>query len=290
MINQRDEITALISLLDDPDSVVYNPVIDRLSDMGTPAIKILEKAWEKSTSTTIQVRIENVIQNIQQSALKKDMKDWVDCHGDQVIYGSYVLNRTMYPSLSVDELEEKINKIKAEIWLELNDRLTALEKIKVINHILFKVHGFNRSIKGIHSPQLYLMNHVIDTQKGLPVSLSILYCEIASRLDLPVYCVDLPRNFLLCYQDKTYQGDPDGILFYINPYTQGTVLGRAEVEKFLSDQNIEKRPEYFRPCSNIEAVQRLAEGLRYSYAASRMDDKAGFIDELIALMRSGNSF
>lgn len=285
MMNKMHEIKALVRLLDDPDRTVQRPVIDRLVELGQPAVRILEHTWESAPDHHFQTTIENVILKIQQEGIKKELKDWTDCQGDQLIFGAYLIARSQYPDLAFGEIDNKISALRNEIWLELNDRLTAMEKVRVINHFLFSVHKYNRSIRGVRSPQLFFVNHVLDTHKGLPVTLSVIYAEIAARLELPVYGVDLPHNFLLCYRDPTYPDDPDGIMFYINPYTQGTILGRKEVEFFLSEQKIEFHPQYMRPATNIETIGRLAEGLRFAYSASRMADKAEFMAELLAILK-----
>lgn len=287
MIKNAEELEALVSLLDDPDYLVHGPVIERLIEMGAPAVKMLEYTWETSSSNLIQVRIENVILQIQKELTKKDLKDWADCRGDQLLYGAYLIARSQYPDIDYAVLERKIEILRSEIWLELNNRLTALEKVRIINHFMFSVHKFNRSIRGLQSPQLYFINHVLDTRKGIPVTLAIIYAEIAARLDLPIYCVDLPHNFLLCYHDPTYLDDPDGVLFYINPYTQGTVLGRAEVELFLKEQKLDNKPEYMRPCSNLKTIGRLSEGLQIAYGAAGQRDKSDYMKELLKIMDKG---
>lgn len=289
MIRIAEELEALVSLLDDPDIMVHGAVTDRLVEMGAPAVKLLEYSWEKASNKFVQERIENIIIEIQRGLVRKDLKDWVDCRGDQLLYGAYLIARSQYPDIEYSSLEKKVELIRSEIWLELNNRLTALEKVRIINHFMYSVHKFNRSIKGLQSPQLYLINHLLDTRKGIPVTLAIIYAEIASRLELPIYCVDLPHNFLLCYHDPTYLDDPDGILFYINPYTQGTVLGRAEVELFLQEQKIEHKPEYMRPCSNITTISRLAEGLKFAYGASGMKGRSGYMKELLAILNKGRT-
>lgn len=281
----NDEINALVILLDDPDKSVRQPVVERLTQLGRPAVKMLEKTWETSSDQHLQSRIENVISTIQQGMVRKELKDWTDCRGEQLIYGAYLIAKSQYPELEFEALDDQIEALRSQIWLELNDQLTAIEKIRIINHFLFTEHNFNRSVRGVHSPQLFFINHVLDTRKGLPISLSIIYAEIATRLNLPVKCVDLPYNFLLCYHDPTYLEDPDGIMFYINPYTRGTILGRPEVTHFLTEQKLDVKPEYTRPCSNIEAIERLAEGLRFAFSASRMDEKAVFMDELLQVLR-----
>lgn len=288
MIRQMEELKALVALLDDPDRSIHGAVVDRLVEVGQPAIRLLENTWETRKDPALQGVIEEVILKIQQEGTLKMIKDWSDCRGEQLLYGAYLIARSHYPELQFEEMDYQVDAFKREIWLELNDRLTALEKVRVINHFLYDVHGFNRSIKGVLSPPLFLINHVLDTHKGLPISLGILYAEIAQRLELPIYPVDLPYNFLLCYHDPTYLDDPDGILFYINPYTKGTVLGRDEVEHFIEQQKLEVKPEFLMPCSNIDAIIRLADGLRFAFNASRMNEQVMFLDQIIRILKKGS--
>jgi regulator of sirC expression with transglutaminase-like and TPR domain len=289
MIRINQEIEALVSLLDDPDASVHVPVIDKLVEHGETVVKLLEYRWEVSGSITLQERIENVILLIQRSAIRKELKDWSDCRGDQLIYGAYLIAKVHYPDLQFNEVDSKINELRTQIWLEMNNRLTAMEKVRVINHFLFNVHKFNRSVRGVNSPQLFFINHLLDTRKGLPVTLSVIYAEIAARLELPIYCVDLPHNFLVCYHDPGYLDDPDGIMFYINPYSQGTILSRNEVKHYLKQQKMDLNPEYMRPCSNILAIERIAEGLHFAYSASGMEEKASFIGELTEILKRGRT-
>lgn len=138
-------------------------------------------------------------------------------------------------------------------------------------------------------PQLFFINHVLDTHKGSPVILGIIYTEIASRLDLSIRGVNLPRNFVLCYYDPGYLNDPDGIMFYINPYSKGDVLGRSELEYFLSEQNIELKPGYLQPCSNMDIITRLAENLKYAFNSSQQEEKTNFLEDLLIMLKKGYS-
>ncbi len=289
MIKTNQEIEALVSLLDDPDASVQMPVIEKLLEYGEAAIKILEYKWESAGNIGLQESIENVILLIQRAAIRKELKDWSDCRGDQLVYGAYLIAKSHYPELQFNEIDSKLDELRTQIWLEMSNRLTAMENVRIINHFLFNVHKFNRSVRGVQSPQLFFINHILDTGKGLPVTLSVIYAEIAARLQLPIYCVDLPYNFLVCYHDPGYINDPDGIMFYINPYSRGTILGRDEVKHFLKQQKMELNPDYMRPCSNIDTIARLAEGLHFAYSTSRMEEKASFIRELIDILRKGST-
>lgn len=279
--NGHRELEALISLLEDPDSLVFDNVSNRLIELGEEVVPPLEKRWELTLKPELQVRIENVIREIQFNSLNKGMDSWKSGGGTDLLYGAYLVARFQYPDLQYDTLNEKIEKIKKDIWLELNNDLTALEKVKVINYFLYDIHHFDKSLKKAHTPQLYLVNHVVDTFKGSPVMLGLIYAELARRLNLPIYGVNLPRNFVLCYYDPDYHEDPNNILFYINPSDKGNVLGLKELKHFLRHLKIEEKEFYFTPCSSMEVIERLIINLQFAYERSGQPEKAQALKKLL---------
>ena len=80
------------------------------------------------------------------------------------------------------------------------------------------------------------------------------------------------NGILLLDKDKD---DPNGILFYINPYHRGTILNRKDIDHFLERQKLERRPEYFIPCTNAVTIERMLRNLLFSY------EKLGYTDKLI---------
>jgi len=278
---ERRELEALIRLLDDPDKQVFNTVSDRLIELGDEVVSPLERRWELTLRPDLQVKIENVIKKIHFNRLALDMNGWRTSGGQNLLQGAFLSARLQYPDLEYEALDAFIEKIKKDIWLELNNQLTALEKIRVINYFFYEIHKFDKSLKKAHTPQLYLVNHVLDTHKGSPVLLGLIYTELARRLNLPVFGVNLPRNFVLCYYDADFHDDPNGIMFYINPSDKGAVLGLNELKSFLKQLNIEESEFYYTPCSNIDIIERLLINLRYAYDRSGQEDKAQQIKDLM---------
>ncbi len=278
---EHRELEALMNLLEDPDNLVSDPVSHRLIQMGEEVVVPLERRWEATLKPELQERIENVIKQIQFNLLLRDMDRWKASGGNDLLYGAFLVARFHYPDLEYESLNERIEKIKRDIWLELNNELTALEKVKVINYFLYEIHKFDKSLKKASTPQLYLVNHVLDTRKGSPVLLGLIYAELARRLNLPIYGVNLPRNFVLCYFDQDFPDDPNGILFYINPNDNGTPLGVRELKHFLSQLRIEEKDLYFAPCSNTEIIERLIVNLQYAYDRSGQPDKALSLKQLL---------
>ncbi|MEN8155964.1 MAG: transglutaminase-like domain-containing protein [Bacteroidota bacterium] len=275
------ELEALMRLLEDPDIQVFDTVSNRLIELGTDVVTPLEKRWELTLRPELQERIEDVIKKIHFSQLVHDLNRWRLEGGTELLYGAFLVAKFQYPELEFEAFDHAIEKIRKDIWLELNNQLTALEKVRVMNYFLYEIHKFDKSLKRAHSPHLYLINHVLDTHKGSPVLLGLIYAELARRLNLPIYGVNLPRNFVLCYYDQDYQEDPNGIMFYINPSDKGGVLGVKELKSFLKQLKIEETAFYFTPCSNIDIIERLLINLGYAYERSGQKERAIQLKELL---------
>jgi len=287
---ENSEIQALIRLLDDPDEKIYTQIETKLVSMGEEVIPHLESAWEhESWGISFQDRIENIIHTIQFEQVKERLSNWGINGTHDLLKGMILVAQYQYPDLDENRIYEQIEKIEKDIWLELNEALTALEKVRIINHILFEVHGYSSNVKSFHSPQNSFINEVLDSKKGNPISLSILYSIIAQKHGIPLIGVNLPKHFILAYRDD-FMIDlrPDGdikVLFYVNPFSRGAVFSKREVDDFLKQLDIEPKPEYYLPCSNVEIMQRVLNNLIYSYQKLGYSDKVEELKELKKLLK-----
>ncbi len=280
----KEKVHALISLLDDPNEVVFNTVEEELLKEEVGVIDELEKAWESSRNDVFQRRVENIIHTLQLKDVKSLLSKWIKEGAKDLLYGAFIIAKYQYPELVYDELNQKIDRIRRDVWLELNDHLTALEKVRIMNHILFDIHKFVRNNSNFFAPQNSYINEVIENKKGNPISLSIIYSVIAQRLGLPVYGVNLPKNFILCYlDDHMIEPQDDEVMFYINPVNKGAILGRREIEYFLKQQKLKAEYSYFNPCSNLDIVKRLLYNLSYAYENQGSELKKAEIKELMSL-------
>lgn len=279
---------AMISLLDDTDNEVINTVTGNLLQQGTEVIPELEKAWEGTPSEMIQARLENLIQEIQFKSVKIDLSSWVKTGAEYVLEGAFHVARFQFPDITITKMNEQIESIRKDVWLELNSNLTALEKVKILNYIIFDLHKFSRNNADFYSPQNSYINQVFETKKGNPISLSIIYLSVAWRLGLPIYGVNLPKNFILAYKDEFRQRDSidesEDILFYINPYNRGAVLGRREIDYFITQQQIKSHPSFYVPCSNIDIIVRLINNLILSYEKLGYTQKIMRMKELLSVV------
>jgi hypothetical protein len=292
-----NELKALITLLDDPDEEVYTHVKGKLLSLGNDVIPVLENVWEMGDpfNNLIQTRIEGIIHKIQFDSISKQLQKWAQEGTVDLLTGAILVTRYQYPDLDEEKIKIKLDQITKDVWIELNEHLTALEKVRILNHIIFDVHGFSGNTTNYHAPQNSYINNVIETKKGNPLSLSLLYATICQRLNIPVYGVNLPQHFILAYVDENnapeslnieYSSHTDDVLFYVNPFSRGAVFSKKEIDAFLKQLNLEEDPSYYSPCTNLDMIKRLIANLIYSYEKLGYPSKKEELQDLLLTLNS----
>ena len=285
------ELQALIQLLDDPDAGVYSHVRDKFLELGLEAVPHLENNWELAEEVLTQQRIESLIYSIKSHDVYEHLKNWKENGGQNLLNGAILVAKFQYHNIDEEKIRTKINQIKQDVWIELNDDLTAFEKIKVLNHIIFNLHDFKGDKDNFHSPKNSFINRVVDSKKGTPLSIGIIYAIIAQGLDIPVYGVNLPHHFILAYEDEFLakfapkEFATPGILFYINTFSGGAVFGKQDVLEFLKEIKIEPKEEYFKPCNNISIIKRMITNICYAYQKIGKQEKEEHFKRLLSIFK-----
>lgn len=284
---KNNSILALINLIDDPDESIYEHIHDRLLSYGPEAIPYLENSWEdQDFGLLFQSRIETLIHEIQFEESKSKLKGWIESSEKDLLTGAIIVAKYQYPGLDESHIREQVQSIQKDIWLEINNKQTALEKVRIINKVFFGLHHFQGNAKNFHSPLNSFINTVLETKKGNPLSLSLLYSVIAQNLHIPIYGVNLPNHFILAYMDEhsVNQYLPDtnnyGVLFYINPFSKGSIFDEEEIKEFLDGINQPHSRDFFEPCSNSMIIKRMLTNLIASFQEVGNSEK---VNELIEL-------
>lgn len=263
-------------------------------DIGQEVVPILEDAWDFSYNAVFQDRVENIIHEIHFEELKQALIEWRDDPQKELLYGAYLVSKYQYPSIVFEDIEEQLAQLSQDIWIEMNPKFTALEKIKLINRIFFGIHGFSGNRKKFYSPQNSYIHQVLEMKKGNPISLSLIYLELANRLKIPVYGVNLPQHFVLAYTQLPieYLEKPkrEDILFYINTFNNGSLFKAKEIEKFLQQLKIESKEQYFLPCDSVSIIKRFIKNLAYSYSQIGDQRKVSELKELINCLAADKSY
>ncbi|MGZ3904187.1 MAG: transglutaminase-like domain-containing protein [Bacteroidia bacterium] len=290
----KKEVNALVKLLDDPDETIFSHIKGRFMSLGPPVIPHLESAWENAYDIILQKRIEQLIHDIQFEILQKQFANWKLAESDDLLKGLLLVARYQYPDLNEEKIRKQLAQIKQDVWLELNEDLTAVEKINALNHILFEVHNFSgSSITTYYSPQNSFFNCLLETKKGNPVMLSCLYLLIAHELKIPVYGVNLPEHFICAYMDESKNlinlsdenATRENILFYINPFRKGIIFHHSDIDDFIKQLKLEPNAAFYSPCSNVEIIIRVIRNLIFSYEKLGHTEKVNELTYLLTVFK-----
>lgn len=258
MINTTGEINALLNLIEDPDDEVYQTITKRFIGFGRDVIPVLNEFQELTEDPQQIAKINTIISLISISCLENALSDWLNSEDKSVLEATLFIAAYLNPEYDRDRLFFEIEKIRKTIWLELNDYLTPLEEINILNKIIFGHYNF----KGVEldhgstdqfDPSLLLTSKVSNT-----FPLASLYLIIAEMLGLTVSPADIPKQNLLCYVEEgssIISVEGSDILFYIDPLN-GQVYTHLDVQNYVKKMNLAHPPVVYTPSISKNFVRR----------------------------------
>lgn len=293
-----NELLSLIALLDDDDDEIVQHVESKLLSMGAGVVPMLENEWASVNSILHQQKIENIIHRIQFENQLENLRSWSKTEDQDLLEGLYIIAKYRYPELDKQTIINELDRIRLDIWLELHYDLTAYEKIRIMNHVIYTVHGFKGNTDQYHDPQNSFINNVLESKRGNPIMLAVVYMLVAQRLNIPIYGINLPQHFVLGFKEESttidisdafnqtgqHEKHRGKILFYINAFNNGSVFSKANLEQFLRQIQIEPRMEFFEPCTNIDIVKRVLRNLVVAYEKSNKPQKVEDIHQMLSVL------
>lgn len=270
------ELKALVSLLEDEDAEVSSHVEDKIASLGSEIIPFLEKEWEKTFNPNIQKKIEDLIHQLQFENLQEQMMIWKAAESDNLLKGMWLVASYQYPDISFENLNKDFEQLYYDSWLEFKNDLDPFDQVKVLNSVIYNKLKFRANTKNFHSPSNSMINIVMETKKGNPITLCVIYMMVAQKLKLPIYGVNLPNLFILTYKTEKLQ-------FYINAFNKGLIFSRDDIDHYINNLNLVPQDIFYEPCGNVEIVQRALRNLIVAFEKIGEYTKA---DEVKTLLKA----
>ena len=280
------EISALFTLIDDPDEEVFGAVSDKIVDYGKNIIPNLEHLWETTPNEATQNRIELLIHKLHYTDLTEDFRQWSISGHHDLMLGAMLACKFQYPEVSTTPVLQEIEKVRRNIWLELNNYLTPLEQINIVTSILYSYYGLKGTETNYKEPQEFLLHKTLEAKRGNQVSNGILYLILCELLDIPVRAIQIPRQFIIAYfkpgySDENLPNPVNKIEFFIDP-TSGQVFTHHDVENYFKRIAVPPVGAYFKPQKNKQVVRILLEEYAKSFDSEKDATKR---EELLALAK-----
>ena len=253
----NSELSALLNLIDDPDEDVFNSITARFVGMGYEIIPILEEHQHGTHEEELIKKINYIIDVVSLSVMTNDLLEWKNSEDQSTIEASLIISKYLNKEFNQENIFFEIEKIRRSIWLELNDYLTPLEEVNIINKIVFGYYKFKGLETNYAKPKDFDLSGLISEKQANTFPIAALYLSISEMLGLSLKPVDVPLQNLLCFYEEEPLFDENGssILFFIDPLN-GQIYTHKDIENYLKKINYVPHPLQIQAVSNVSFIQK----------------------------------
>lgn len=189
--------------------------------------------------------------------------------------------RMEYPRLDAAPYLARLDEMAQQVRTRSRKSPTARESIALLNQVLFQEEGLRGNREDFYDPRNSFLNDVLDRKLGIPITLSVIYMEVARRVGFPVAGVGMPGHFLLKHYDVV-AGE-----IFIDAFDRGNILGPDDCQRRLDEVyggQVDMRAEYLQPVTRREILGRMLNNLRQIYLTRHDGRKAlAVLDMLLAI-------
>lgn len=195
--------------------------------------------------------------------------------------GALAISRLFQPALAVADGRHELDALADAARARMPEDAELLDRVADLNAFLFDELGFSGNQDDFYDPRNSFLDQVLARRVGIPLTLSLIYVEVAARLGLPAFGVGFPAHFLV----RVGRGET---ALMLDAYAGGVALPEDELDRRLADVygegmfTIRSNPSLLRPASKREILVRMLRNLIGIYRSR--GDAAPLLDALNALL------
>ena len=198
-----------------------------------------------------------------------------------LLRAALTIARTQYPQLDIDSYIYRVDAIARRVAARIRDIGDIAQTIYALNTVLFKEEQLCGNRENYYDPRNSFLNDVLDHRLGIPITLALIYMEVARRIGFPLFGVGMPGHFLL----KHY--DVEGRQVLIDAFNSGHILSARDCRQRLQqiyDGQLTFQPEFLMSVSRRQMLTRILNNLKTIYLSTRNFRKALPIVDLILVI------
>lgn len=268
--SERDgTLDALIRLLGE-EGTHFEIIRQRLVEIGAPALPALERCVREDVPL-ISERADEIIESIRLEALDGEWQRYAEKESCSLEEGVFLLARFAYPEMNPEIYRAEISRMAEVLRERIQPDASPLAVIRTLNHYLLEELRFSGNRENYDLPENSYINTVLETKKGIPISLSVVMLLLAERLNLPLHGIGMPGHFLVSWVDAQDE-------IYIDPFNQGRMLTRGEIESQLSGDEKGLLGQYLRKVSPRQIIARMIRNLIHIYTQGGETEKGSWLE------------
>lgn len=269
-------LRSLVGLLDEEDPRSLELVKAQILGIGEPVIPFLEELREGSPGQLAE-RADVMTRELRFDALRRGFSSLARQSDPDLETGALLIAKFGYPGFDPSLYSGWLDQVAERARREIPEDCDVTASVQKLAVTMFQSLGFAGNESRYYDPDNSYLNRVIDTRRGIPVTLSILYLLVARRLRIPVYGVGAPGHFLVGFKSGPYP-------CFLDAFHKGKLLDISEVRRLLSRSGYQFRPEFVSPCSNREIIVRVLRNLVAIYDKMGSTERAERLSALAEIV------
>jgi regulator of sirC expression with transglutaminase-like and TPR domain len=214
-----------------------------------------------------------------------DLEQAMNAPGEDLAPAALAIARVEYPSLDAHGYLDAIARMGDEAAARVaHHGARGQDAIKVLNEYLYDEQGFSGNRRSYDDPRNSFLNEVLDRRVGIPISLAVVYLEIARRAGVHVAGVNFPGHFLLRAADDHARLRFGGDFLIVDPFHGGALLSEVDCREMLR-QHVGTEAAFDRdllaPATRHQIVVRMLVNLKRLYVRMRSFPQARFVADLL---------
>jgi regulator of sirC expression with transglutaminase-like and TPR domain len=149
-----------------------------------------------------------------------------------VLLGALLVARDVYPDLDVARVMRSVDELAAPLFPLGLEALLPEEQARLLGEFLYETQGFHGNEDDYYDPKNSLLSDVLTSRQGIPLTLAIVYCEVARRVGVQARGVGFPGHFLVRIERGARGAGEPPLL--IDPFFRGRILTTHELEMRLA--------------------------------------------------------
>jgi len=197
-----------------------------------------------------------------------------------LLRAALVIARTEYPNLEIEAYAARVGELADRVASQVPD-LNPQQTVVALNRVLFGEARLRGNRDDYYDPRNSFLNDVLDRGLGIPITLSVVYMEVARRIGFPLAGIGMPGHFLLKYCND------DGQETLIDCFNRGDILSQQDCQRRLDEiysGEMALRPEFLHPISHRQILTRMLNNLKTVYLSTRNFRKALPISDLMLVV------
>ncbi|MDA0986348.1 MAG: transglutaminase-like domain-containing protein [Bacteroidetes bacterium] len=256
-MNEKLKITSLLKLLDDPDDEIYTVVELKLLEYGYDALNELNHC--ENENELFKQRAEKIKSKIIHTETLKLFREFISSKEDPDLEeGVFILSKTVNPFLQTSIYKNVLNEYAKDLKSHISTDILTTDILEKISNYLFVKRNFTPNVENYQLLSNHLIDKVLETKMGIPLSLSFIYMFVAQRLNIPLKGIGLPGHFIVALDvyDET---------IYVDPFSYGKLITKKDCKNLVERSGFNFYDDILVPVSTKQMLERMIRNMISSY-------------------------